>query len=419
MIIRRLGSVGSRNTLGTVGASLIGQIAQLVSGVASARLLGPTLRGDLAFLSIVPNVAAQVAHLGVPSAVAYFTARRPRDYSGIAKAGIRLTFIPALAGGLGSSLIVALTGYAGTDWPIIILITSAFVPTSVIQLVALSSLNGRQRFLAFNVQRVLPIVLNATALAALLVLHIPSVVLALVALLVSQAVSTAASLVSTRAVEGDLSTDERGVLLRFGLKSLPATWSPVETFRLDQFVVGIGLGTPTLGFYAAAAAFSVLPRLISQAVAMAGYPMIVAQKTNADMTRTALLVITSASALVIIITVSLEVMLPQITEVFFGTAFLPAVDVARILLPAAAFMSFRRVMAESSRALGRPELDSLSEVSSWPVLAAALLVLTPLLGAVGVALSILLAYVTATMIAALLLGRALVSGQFGRVATGQ
>jgi O-antigen/teichoic acid export membrane protein len=373
----------------------------------------------LAFLSIVPNVAAQVAHLGVPSAVAYFTARRPRDYSGIAKAGIRLTFIPALAGGLGSSLIVALTGYAGTDWPIIILITSAFVPTSVIQLVALSSLNGRQRFLAFNVQRVLPIVLNATALAALLVLHIPSVVLALVALLVSQAVSTAASLVSTRAVEGDLSTDERGVLLRFGLKSLPATWSPVETFRLDQFVVGIGLGTPTLGFYAAAAAFSVLPRLISQAVAMAGYPMIVAQKTNADMTRTALLVITSASALVIIITVSLEVMLPQITEVFFGTAFLPAVDVARILLPAAAFMSFRRVMAESSRALGRPELDSLSEVSSWPVLAAALLVLTPLLGAAGVALSILLAYVTATMIAALLLGRALVSGQFGRVATGQ
>src|SRR3954471_15100982 len=65
----------------TAGAVMVGVVAQLslaVSGVLSARLLGPTDRGYLAIVILVPSIISQAGSLGISLALTYFIARRPR-----------------------------------------------------------------------------------------------------------------------------------------------------------------------------------------------------------------------------------------------------------------------------------------------------------------------------------------------------
>src|SRR3954454_7458705 len=59
----------------SLGASVGVQIALFGSGIITARSLGPTGRGDLAVLLVLPSVALQLATLGLPSAVTYYVAR--------------------------------------------------------------------------------------------------------------------------------------------------------------------------------------------------------------------------------------------------------------------------------------------------------------------------------------------------------
>jgi enterobacterial common antigen flippase len=413
----RATSGASRATISAVSASLFGQVAQLVSGVASARLLGAEGRGELALLSMIPAVASQVAHLGVPSAVAFFTARDPDAFRTIARSGIRASLVSSFAGGLVSAAIVVVLGIAGAnDVTLVVLAaTTAIVPLYVVQLVALASFQGRRLFLKLNVQRILPLILNASGLVVLLAFGFRSVALAIVILFASQAFATIVSITSAGlTIPADDPPREPGTLLRFGLRGLPSTLSPIETFRADQFIVGIFFGTTALGYYAAATAFSVFPRLVAQAVGVAAFPYVASRQTTGEMARTAWSFILATLAIVAAITLILELSLPSLTELFFGREFLPAVGIGRLLLVGAAFMSSRRMIADCSRAIGRPELDSLSEVSSWPVLLGGFLVLAPTFGTLGVAGVLVAAYTVATAVAVALLAWALRAGETGR-----
>jgi O-antigen/teichoic acid export membrane protein len=406
----RLTSDASRATASAVIASLVGQLAQLVSGVASARLLGADLRGQLALLTMIPGVASQVAHLGVPSAVAFFTARQPDQYRSIGRSGIRAALPSSIAGGVAAVAIVLALGLArSVGFPVIILIgTFALVPLYIGQLVALASFQGRRLFLPLNVQRVLPLILNATMLVLLLWSGFRSVAFALVILLASQIVGTVLSIRSAglaRSADGQRA--DPNAILSFGLRGLPSTLSPVETFRADQFIVGIFFGTTALGYYAAATAFSVFPRLVAQSIGIAAFPYVASKGTAAGMARTAWSFILATLVIVAVITIGLELTISPLTELLFGREFLPAIGIGRLLLVAAAFMSCRRLVADCSRAIGRPDLDSISEVSSWPVLVGGLFVLAPAYGPLGVAAVMAAAYAVAMAVALALLAWAL------------
>jgi hypothetical protein len=70
---------------------------------------------------------------------------------------------------------------------------------------------------------------------------------------------------------------------------------------------------------------------------------------------------------VTVISGALEVAVPWVTETFFGSRFVEAVPMARALIVAGGFMAIRRVAADCARSMGRPEIDSFSEMAGWPV----------------------------------------------------
>src|SRR5438105_2699501 len=77
-----------RATVGALVSGLATQAGLVVSGVISARLLGPENRGYFALLILVPSILAQLGMLGMPQAVTYFTARDPSTARGMAKFAI-------------------------------------------------------------------------------------------------------------------------------------------------------------------------------------------------------------------------------------------------------------------------------------------------------------------------------------------
>jgi len=243
--------------------------------------------------------------------------------------------------------------------------------------------------LALSVLRTLPVLLYSVALVAVVVVVEPGLVGIVVVWLLGHAVATAVWVATLlrglHAVGGVESEPSRGELVRFGLRGLIGSFSPVETFRLDQLVVGLVLSPVALGLYVVGLAFTTLPRLISHSIGLITYPRVAAEPDAARATAIVwrffgVCAVTTGAFVAV-----LEVVTPSIIRFFFGDAFAGAATAARILLVSSVFLSLRRILIEGAQGVGLPTLGTWSELVSWIVFAPTLVVLVPRWGIEGMA----------------------------------
>ncbi len=396
---------------GSILAAVLGQGALIVSGVLSARILGVQDRGYLALLVLFPAVLGQIGSLGLPLAATFELSRNRARAAEI----VRTLASPALAQ-VGCLVVLHAGILAAVFWNdphavrVGALLSLGAVPAILAQSYGLAFLQGRQRFAAFNTLRTLP---AATYSLAVLVIFVAGggnlqwVAVGWVAS--SLAVGAVTLLIALRPLP--LKTARRqasslSAMLRFGLKGLLGWTSPIETFRLDQAIVGLFLSPVALGLYVVGLAFANLPRFIAQSIGYIAYPRVASREGRAawaEMWQFFLLTV-AASSLVV---VGLELSVSRLVPWIFGASFSGAVSLTRILLVGALFLSARRVLTDGAQGLGRPGLGTIAEISSWVFLVPALAIFTPLLGARGVALAL-------TVSAALSFGvlLALVSGRW-------
>jgi O-antigen/teichoic acid export membrane protein len=377
--LKRLGRLlgsrqDSRDTLGSLAAGVGGQLAIVVSGIVAARLLGPADRGHLAFLVLVPVILAKLGGLGLSLAVVYECARSPavaRPLSGriarrfAAQSGVLLLIHGAL-------LAIVLHD---EDRSVVVsgIVTLALVPASLGHEYAIAFLQGLRRFGPFNILRMLPVALYTAAVLAFLVSGASDLVAFVVAWTAAWCASAA---LAARAVGATLAR-ERGAeapppsmraMTRFGAKGFLGSASPVETFRLDQALIGLFLPPVALGYYVAAIAFTNLPRFLAQSVGLVASPAVAAAPDRREgrhmMWRYLWLAVLLCTPVVLLLEATVGWLLPFL----FGGAFEDAIPMARILLVGALFLSLRRVLTDGARGLGRPAIGTIAEVASWVVL---------------------------------------------------
>jgi O-antigen/teichoic acid export membrane protein len=363
------------------------------TGVAVARMLGVEDRGNLAFLVLITSILAQAGFLGLPTAATYFLANREYDARGILTA-VRRPAVVLAAVWVPIQLLLLLKFFQG-DAPIAATLSLTATPGMFAFLLGLAFLQGQQEFTRFNLMRVLPALTYAGSLLVVFILGssdlgtIGSLWAIGVALTGAVTLFLGVRAILLRGRSGGSQASSRG-LLSFGLKGLLGSTYPVDTFQLDQAVVGLFMSPALLGVYVVAVAFTNLPRFLGQSVGIVAYPTIANSADPVESRRhfRKFTLFTVAASLLIVAVI--ETTAGWLVPFCFGNEFNGAVPLVRILVVAAALTAVRRVLTEGLRGQGNPGIGSIAELVAWAVLVPAAVVFGSMWEAKGVAFAMVL-----------------------------
>jgi O-antigen/teichoic acid export membrane protein len=374
-----------------------GQLALFVSGILTARMLGAEDRGHFAIITLAAVIVIQLGLAGLPVSLTYQLARGRSAVGTVTQLSRTMILQAALLPVVAGFVLILATRHSSRMVQIAALLSIPVVSAGVAQNYALSVVQGLRDYRALNVLRTLPAAVNTVLIVAVYLAGQRSLVAVTVALVAANVfVALLCVLVAVKRVRRQQETSNQQASLHelrvFGLKALLGSTSPVDSFRLDQAVVGLLLTSRALGVYVVALAFTNLPRFIAQAVSSIAYPQIASRGTREGRLRAmwqfVALGVVACAAVVLL----LEVTVPWLVVTLFGREFDQAVEVTRILLLSGFFAALRKILADGTQGTGHPLLGSIAEVTSWFVLVPALLALIPIYGLDGAAAAMALAY---------------------------
>jgi O-antigen/teichoic acid export membrane protein len=335
--------------------------------------------------------------LGLPSAVTYYIARDPVHARRIASS---LAWVGVLQ--VGAVLVLqaaVLAALVASDPPRVHVAAaiSLLLPPGILALTfGVAILQGQRRFTAFNLLRILPSTAYVAGVVIVYVLDATSLVLFMALWAAVNLVGGLFALVfAVRRLPKHAEEEEapsRWQMLKFGLKALLGSLSPVDVVRLDQAVVGLFLSPVALGYYVVAQAFTHLPRVVAASIGVVAYPQVAAELDRHAARRAMWRFFFLGLALSALVVGVLELMAGELISLFFGEDFTEATTIAQILLLASLFVAARRVLTDGVNGLGYPGYGTIAEVTSWIVLLLGLAILLPWMGAEGVALALAISW---------------------------
>jgi O-antigen/teichoic acid export membrane protein len=319
--------------LATYATYITAATLSLGSVLVTARTLGPAGRGQVAFLTTVGFLTAQVATMGVEQAVVNFSARRPELTRTLLVNSVLLAaLLGATAAGLVAGLVAVFPPAAAhTAIPLLALVLAA-VPVLVLQVYLQQLAVAHYRFGASNASWLVPALVNFCVNCALAALGLLSVGSAVATWVGGQALG--ALIVWRAAASGPWRAHPDATLARamlgFGVKAHAGRVLLLGNYRLDQWIIGAVSGPAQLGYYSVAVAWAEGIFYLPTALAMAQRPDLVraAPATAAhDAARAVrvVLVITLGLALAMV------VLAPALCVGVFGESFRPSIGQLRIL----------------------------------------------------------------------------------------
>ena len=388
-------------SLGSAGATLI---ALLISGSLSARTLGPTDRGYFALLVLVPSLACQVGGLGISAAIGHFVASRETDPARILrelKRPLALQLVLATAGAaiLGAALNVGHPSYVLVG----VLIATTFVATTYAKEYAIVLLQATGHSLVANLLKPLREVAWAVGITVVFVLDVDDFLVVMITCAAAEWLTLTVSLLLLLTLvlrNQQLGPSDREVsredVLRFGRAGYLSWTSPLDTFRLDQMYVGAALSPTTLGYYAAGAAFTTIPRVLAHTIGLTAAPFIAGQRadTGDSARRTGLAFAALAVGLSGITALIVALSATWLVPLLYGEDFRPAIPITQVLIFGGFLFAVRRIMIDILRGIGNPGAGFRSEVGGLILFAVA----APALGAVAGGVGVAWAFVAAAIV---------------------
>ncbi|MEH1015177.1 O-antigen ligase family protein [Micromonospora sp. CPCC 206060] len=377
---------------GTVGTRIAVLVTSLVTGVITARLLGPHDRGTVAVVLAGASVYAALGAAGLETANLRFAGRSPADHQQavwrslwyVATAGLGMAAAWGLAGALLGP--VARFGLDGMSFGL----TLALGPVVLLSALLGSAEIGRSRAMTYNATMIGGLLVYSALLGAVAVLDRASPATVVGAYLGGQLAALTALLVRARPI-GPLPTE-------------PGAGSAYRSFarraylpNLAQFAMGrsqiptiqLLAGAGAVGIYSVAVPFAEILLILPVALSLILVPAVA--NGSADWTTVARLVsrtvlATAAAA------VALAAGAPIVFPLLFGTEFSGAVPVLWALLPGLAILAVGRTAQSYLTAIDRPAPTTLAAVAATAGGLLAMLVLIPRFDAVGAGLAVSIAY---------------------------
>jgi O-antigen/teichoic acid export membrane protein len=380
----------------TVLADMLLAGLAVISGVLAARLLGPTGRGELAAIQIWPNFLASFAMLGVPAALAYFSAREPQAAGRWLTTGVTVALVGCVP--------AALIGFVAMPWLLRAqsdtVIGAArnylwLLPIFATEGMLHHPLRGRNDLAAWNLVRLMPSAMWVGVLALSFVDGgRQSTVVAQRYLIGLALLFFPMAYVVLRHLPNSYAPSRTMVqpLLAYGLPSMLSVLPATANLRLDQMLMARSMAPELLGLYAVGVAWSGAVAPITSALSATILPRVAGSESPeeqarrlAQMTRLGSLV---AVAMALVIAAAGPLAIPLI----FGQEFLPAAPAAIILAIAAGALAMKDMLAAGALSLGKPKFVLLAELVGLGMTAALLLMLLRPFQLIGAAVASLVSY---------------------------
>ena len=340
----------------TVGSRFALTALSLVSSVITARALGEAGRGDYFFIITLSATIVQFTNFGLPMSAMYYVAADAKAVSGL----VANAFWVSLVGAGGAGVALAVTAHAlGAlqDTPVsYLLLAAALAPPSLFFMIVANVLAGMQRFVAFNV---IEAGSRALAVASIVAAGLAGagvagfVGAAIAAWTASAAVTAWAALRGSRIqIRFDRPLFVLG--LRYATKAYVVALLSFLVLRANIFLLRRDFGPNELGLYSIAAQLSDVLAILPQAVAIVLFPKLVrGASTRWDATVRASLM--TGGLMIVACGFTAAVAEPAI-RILYGTEFLPAATVLRIMLPGIVCLGIVNVLSQYLGAEGLPRI---------------------------------------------------------------
>jgi O-antigen/teichoic acid export membrane protein len=383
-----------------------GQVAMtamgVMTGIITARWLGPTDRGLFNLLVMLPTVLSNFVKLGIPQASVYYMRRKNVPASQVASNSLWLALT------MGTAL--AIVCWFGRDWLLanvlkqapesLVAPTLILVPCVLLQFYFLGVAQAQERFKEYNIRQIVPNLLSLVGMFIVLVVLEKGLV---AAVLVQTAIVVFMSIWLTIRVHGEapLTLHVNGALLKdmlgFGGKSYVQTLAATLHLRIDQYVLAYVRSPTEVGYYGIGVTLVGLLLKISEATGTVMFPRLAASDRREAQLATAR-VVRHTLFLTAIGVVAFAIAGPIAVRVLFGEKFTPAIVPMLILLPGALVMSLYQLLTRSFTSDARQEINIVAAVTALILNVALNLLLDPRFGAAGAAMSHGISYGVAAII---------------------
>lgn len=376
----------------------------LATGVLAARILGPSGRGELAAIQLLPQVLSGVALLGLAEALTYCVAREPSRAAGYIAAAVSMAAVSAVVFMSIGAMIVPqfLVGYSPEVIWAAQLYLAYFMVNAFIGLPH-HALRGMGQFTAWNVLRVLP---PAFWLMVLLIgwwagdASAPDLALLYLGVLGILFFPFAAVLKNRIVGLYVPAKSSCAHLFRIGLPSAAATVPQAVSARMDQLVIAGSLPPESLGLYAVSAACAALANPLTSALASLIVPLVASRAQSPEQIRVLAGTVRIGVFVALVAGLCVAIATPMLLRHVFGQQFESALPAALVLVAASTIGATNGLIEEGFRGLGRPEFVMRAHVIGALAGGGAVLTLVGPLGIVGAAIG---AVCTATVISLALL----------------
>jgi O-antigen/teichoic acid export membrane protein len=329
-------------------------VANLVTGIVSARALGPSGRGVFVALTTVTQLAGLLFAVGVANSLSYYIARRPEDGPRLLTTWAAM-LVPLTAVAIAISELLLPTIFSGDQQAIDL---GRWFTFSIVLVVGLELnyglLLGMHDFLVYNVLRFAQAALIAAAFVVLWVADEMTVENALLAAIVGSTTAMAAGLVRSvvRVGVGRLDPRLGATSLWYGVRGQGSTVATNVTARLDVAMLPAFVTNANVGLYSVAANLSLIVHQLSNTFAGLVLPA-----AASDPERGRIKVIGSLWASLVVAAVLaafLALFARPLIGLVYGDSFRDAAEPLLLLLPGVVLFAGSSILAAGVYAAGRP-----------------------------------------------------------------
>ncbi len=385
--------------LARYGSSIVGQGLVLglgvLTGILSARILGPGGRGEYVAICAWPMGIATLFALGINQALTFNVGRRAFTISEMATAA---TALGALQGALiiitGLLILPHVLGSYSLSVQHLGRVFLFLTPVAVLGVYTSNLFQGVQDLLRFNAIRVLPPAVYLTGLVGIYFSHSRTLSAVIFCQLTGYVVAFAVGWAQTiRRLRPRWRWNDSAIpnLVSFGCRTHATGLANYFNQRIDQLILSLIVPPRQLGLYAVAVTLSTSVTVFSVAAGIVTLSH--ASSQRGDEAKATIGRSFRASLIWLLVACgALYWLAPFLIRHVFGPAFEGSIFACRILLPGAMMIGLNQVLYNGSSAMGRPGLPSIAEGISMVVTAIGLYLLVPHYGYIGAAIVSSMAY---------------------------